>query len=64
MQWLVTTPIGRGLLGVLGSLVVFGPALVLGVAWGAAVTFGFVGFGLGWAAARRYWRRNGYVPRL
>jgi hypothetical protein len=62
--WFLESEPGRTILGIVAALLLFGPAYFFGLGWGFAVTAGLLGFVIGWAAARRHWRKNGFVPKL
>lgn len=60
--WL--TPAGQSFVAGVVIVALFAPAHWLGWAWIAPCLSLLFGFVIGWAAARRFWRRNGYVPKL
>lgn len=45
-------------------LALFSPAHWFGWLWILPILGLICGFIVGWAAARRYWRKHGYVPKL
>lgn len=63
-RWLLTSPIGQALWAVPLALLLMLPARWLGLSWPIAIVLVGVGFVAGWFAARGYWRRSGYVPKI
>lgn len=61
---MLETPVGRGVIGVCCGVLVGLPGYLLGIWWGIVIAVGCLAFVAGWAAARRYWRKNGFVPKL
>lgn len=64
VYWLVNDPIGLWVWHVGGLLLVFSPAFFFGAWWLVALLIVVFSFLAGWAAARRHWRKNGFVPKL
>lgn len=62
--WFLTHPVGMFLLCVPVFLLLWLPLRYFGFSWAVIVAVGCGCFVAGWAAARRYWRKNGYVPKL
>lgn len=62
--WLIDHPVGQAALGITCAVIVFAPGYWFGLGWGFCIAAAALGFVAGWAAARRYWRKNGYVSKL
>lgn len=62
--WLFDTPSGLFVFAVAGAALFLAPGYFLGAYWIVGTTSLFVGWIAGWAMARRYWRKNGYVPKV
>jgi hypothetical protein len=64
VYWLASSPIGIALWGfpLLGLILL--PTRWWGLGSMVAVLAVCLAFVAGWAAARRHWRKNGFVPKL
>lgn len=62
--WLVESNLGRLIFGALGVAFWLAPMYWLGYWWLFASTGVMLAFIAGWAAARRHWRKHGFVPKL
>lgn len=62
---LALTPVGQFVAVCLAAVIFFAPTYWLGLwPWMIPALALMAGFVAGWAAARKHWRKNGYVPKL
>ena len=62
--WLGENPTGQLLWMIPAAILIFAPVFFVGAWWMYGLVAVSVAFTIGWNCAARYYRKNGFVPKL